>query len=82
MVFVWKKLLCTACLVENFPLQIVRWRIFLQIYLGRILPSTVFWKRIKHVSSGTVLVVDFCFFFVVVYFENCFVQTPLQRVAG
>ena len=40
--FVWKILLCKACLVESFPSQIVRWIIFLQIYLGRILPSFAF----------------------------------------
>ena len=42
MEFVWKILLCKACLVESFPSQIVRWIIFIQIYLGRMLPSLFF----------------------------------------
>ena len=64
-------------------LQIVRWRTFLQIYLGRILHNffpdlQLFFGR--DVLSGTFG--GFVHFFVVVSFENCFVQTSLQRVCG
>ena len=81
MEFVWKRLLFKVCLVETFPSQIVRWRIFLQIYLGRILPSTVFGRELEMFHQELYLwwIFSFC---VVVYFENCFVQTSLQRVSG
>ena len=83
MEFVWKRLFGKICLVESFPSQIVRWRTFLQIYLGRILHNffpdlQLFFGR--DVLSGTFG--GFVHFFVVVSFENCFVQTSLQRVCG